>query len=317
VHGHEPLPAQLRGTPTIAPRHAGPGETTTTTGPALAKPPVRKLARDLGVDLHTIIGSGTGGLVTRADVERARVGRLLPQEPVAPERRDQRTPIRGIRRATAEAMQRSAAVPTASVRLAVDVTETLRARARLAELPETQGVPVTILAFVARALLVALRRRPILHARWDEQASEIVTPHQVDLGIAVASSRGLLVPKIRAADRLPLVELAAAVARVAVTARNGQSSPEDLRNGTITITNVGVFDVDGGTPLLTPGETAILCLGAVRERPWVADGALAVRQVVELTLTFDHRVLDGEEAGRFLADVGALLRDPVLLLVRS
>jgi 2-oxoisovalerate dehydrogenase E2 component (dihydrolipoyl transacylase) len=281
----------------------------------LAKPPVRKLARDRGLDLGHIPGSGPGGLVTRADVERA-------SQPAAGNGSgERRIPVRGVRRATAEAMVRSAAVPQAAVNLTVEVSEARRLRARLAA-ADADAVPdpavrPTFLALVARAVVLALGERPQLHASWDEAAQEIVVPASVALGIAVAGPRGLLVPKIRACETRSLREIAAEIGRLVRAARDGSIAPGELLNGTFTISNVGVFGVDGGTALVPPGETAILCVGAVRERPWVVDGALAVREVVELTLSIDHRVVDGEEAAHFLADVGSLLHDPGLMLARS
>jgi pyruvate dehydrogenase E2 component (dihydrolipoamide acetyltransferase) len=271
-----------------------------------AKPPVRKLARELGVDLATLPATGVDGVITRADVERAAARASTNGE--------QRVPVRGVRRATAEAMVRSAAVPQAAVRLAVDVT----ALTDLRERRRARGEPVpTVLAFVARAVVLALGRRPMLHARWAEDTAEIVVPAEVALGVAVAGPRGLLVPKIRHAASRSLSELASEIDRSAAAARDGTCTPADLTGGTFTLSNVGVFGVDGGTALLTPGETAILCVGAVRQRPWVHEGVLAVRSVVELTLTIDHRVVDGEDGAGFLADVGAMLEDPLEILLRS
>jgi 2-oxoisovalerate dehydrogenase E2 component (dihydrolipoyl transacylase) len=280
---------------------------------AAAKPPVRKLARDLGLDLDTIRGTGPGGLVTRADVERS--ARPAPEVALRPGPTDQRIPVRGVRRATADAMARSAAVPQAAVRLTVDVSEAVRLRERLAA-ASPDAVAPTFLSLVARAVSLALVRRPLLHARWDEANREIVLPASVSLGIAVAGPRGLLVPKIRDAEGRSVPSLSAEIARLAGSVRDGSIRPEELVGGTFTISNVGVFGVDGGTALLTPGETGILCLGAVRQRPWVADGALVVRDLVELTLTIDHRVVDGKEASLFLADVGSLVNEPGLMLGR-
>jgi pyruvate dehydrogenase E2 component (dihydrolipoamide acetyltransferase) len=283
---------------------------------------VRKLARDLGLDLASIPGTGPAGVVTRADVEQFRnrtVPEPVPAEPVpsdtTPARRNaevgERIPVRSLRRATAEAMVRSAAIPQAAVRLDVDVTPLLELRRRLADSPKRPG----LLALVARAVVLALAERPLLHARWEE--TEIVVPAAVSLGVAVATPRGLVVPKVRNAGARTLAGLQAEIDRLATAARDGDLPPADLVDGTFTLSNVGSFGVDGGTSLLTPGETGILCIGAVRERPWVVDGALAVRSVLSLTLTIDHRVVDGELAAGFLADVGALLHDPGLMLARS
>jgi pyruvate dehydrogenase E2 component (dihydrolipoamide acetyltransferase) len=165
--------------------------------------------------------------------------------------------------------------------------------------------------------MVAVARHPMVNSSWDEQAQEIVVKHYVNLGIAAATTRGLLVPNIKNAHALSLPELARALANLATTARDGKSTPADLSGGTITITNVGVFGVDAGTPILTPGETAILALGQVKEAPWVHEGALAVRQVTTLALSFDHRIVDGDLGSRVLHDVGAMLTDPLHMIAWS
>jgi pyruvate dehydrogenase E2 component (dihydrolipoamide acetyltransferase) len=269
----------------------------------LAKPPVRKLARDLGIDLHTIDGSGPGGVITRDDVRTAATPGI------------RREAVRGVRRATAAAMVASAfTAPHVTEFLAVDVTATMALRDRLRATREYADVPLSPLAFVAKAVCLALRRTPVLNARWDEPAGEIVFHDRVRLGIAAATPRGLLVPTVRDADTLSLRELAAALHDLATTARAGRTTPADLTGGTFTITNVGVFGVDSGTPILNPGEAGILAVGAIKEAPWVVDGALAVRTVCQLALSFDHRLVDGEQGSRFLADVGAVLTEPGLAL---
>jgi pyruvate dehydrogenase E2 component (dihydrolipoamide acetyltransferase) len=275
-----------------------------------AKPPVRKLARDLGVDLRTVAGTGPGGLITRDDV----VARTAPTPtPAAPGTR--REPVRGVRRATAAAVVASAfTAPHVTEFLAVDVTATMALRDRLRATREYADVPLSPLAFVAKAVCLALRRTPVLNARWDEPAGEIVYHDRVRLGVAAATPRGLLVPTVADADTLTLRELAVALHALATTARAGGTRPADLSGGTFTITNVGVFGVDSGTPILNPGEAGILAVGAVKEAPWVVDGALAVRTVCQLALSFDHRLVDGEQGSRFLADVGALLTEPGLAL---
>lgn len=296
----------------------------------LAKPPVRKLARDLGVDLRTL--AGAGGVITRADVETA------ARTPVDPAERhvrtdppdgdadrstdgavgvtgDRREPIRGVRKATAAAMVASAfTAPHVTEFLDVDATATMRLRDRLRGSREFATVKLTPLAFVAKALCLAARRTPEVNAHWDEAAAEIVYHERVQLGIAAATPRGLMVPKIRDADLLSLHGLAGALSALTETARAGRTAPADLVGGTITITNVGVFGVDTGTPILNPGEAAILALGSIKPAPWVVDGELAVRTVCRLALSFDHRLVDGEQGSRFLADVGALLTDPGLAL---
>jgi pyruvate dehydrogenase E2 component (dihydrolipoamide acetyltransferase) len=198
--------------------------------------------------------------------------------------------------------------------LQVDVTETMAAVRRVRELREYADARVSPLLFVARALLVAVRRHPLVNSSWDAGAQEIVIKHYVNLGIAVAADRGLIVPNVKNAGELSLPELARSLQGLAETARAGKASPADLAGGTITITNVGVFGVDGGTPILTPGEAAILAFGQVKDAPWVVDGQLAVRQVTTLSLSFDHRIIDGELGSAVLRDVGSMLEDPVRML---
>jgi len=280
----------------------------------LAKPPVRKLAKDLGVDLTDIQGTGPGGIVTREDVQAASPGIAAAVAPANAED-EQRIPIKGVRKHTAAAMVASAfTAPHASTYVAVDVTPTMELRSRLSVLPEFAEVKVSPLLLVARALLNAVRRHPEINASWDEAAQEIVIRRRVNLGIAAATPRGLIVPNIKDAGSLRLPELAAELQGLTSTARDGKTSPADLTGGTITITNVGVFGVDGGTPILNPGEAAILCVGAISERPWVHDGAVSIRQVCELSLSFDHRMVDGQLGSEFLADVGRQLADPAVLL---
>jgi len=201
--------------------------------------------------------------------------------------------------------------------LQVDVTGTMAAVRRVRELPEYADVRVSPLLFVARALLIAVRRHPLVNSSWDAGTQEIVIKHYVNLGIAVAAERGLLVPNIKNAGELSLPELAASLHELAVTARAGRATPADLAGGTITITNVGVFGVDAGTPILTPGEAAILAFGQVRDAPWVIDGQLAVRQASTLSLSFDHRIIDGRLGSAVLRDVGAMLEDPTRMLAWS
>jgi 2-oxoisovalerate dehydrogenase E2 component (dihydrolipoyl transacylase) len=281
----------------------------------LAKPPVRKLAKDLGVDLGALTGSGEGGVITRADVQEAAAGPAssgAELRPVAAATAgEQRIPVKGVRKHTAAAMVASAfTAPHVTEFLTVDVTRMMKLRSRLAARPEFAGVKVSPLLFVAKALLLAVGRHPMVNSSWDEAAQEIVVHGQVNLGIAAATPRGLVVPNVKDAGRLSLAELAGALARLTETARAGRTAPEDMTGGTITITNVGVFGVDTGTPILNPGEAAILAFGAIREMPWVHKGKVRPRQVTQLALSFDHRIIDGELGSRFLADVGALLSDP-------
>jgi 2-oxoisovalerate dehydrogenase E2 component (dihydrolipoyl transacylase) len=307
---------------------AGPADApdTAADGPAaavLAKPPVRKLAKDLGVDLSLLAGTGPGGSITRDDVQSAGGGQepaatVTAASPAGAAAREERIAIRGVRKHTAEAMVGSAfTAPHVTEFLQVDVTETMNAVARLRDLPEFAQARVSPLLLVARALLVAVARHPMVNSSWDEAAQEIVVRHYVNLGIAVATDRGLIVPNIKDAQAMPLPALASALAGLTQTARAGKATPADLRGGTITITNVGVFGVDAGTPILTPGETAILAFGQVRDAPWVHQGQLAVRKVTTLSLSFDHRIVDGDLGSAVLRDIGAMLEDPLRVLAWS
>ena len=300
---------------------------------ALAKPPVRKLAKDLGIDLSALAGSGPDGSITRDDVQRAatadspvRSGHLVSGNgarttaPGAVPRAvspggEERIPVRGVRKHMAAAMVSSAfSAPHVTEFLQVDVTETMAAVRRVRELPEFADLRPSPLLFVARALLIAVARHPLINSSWDAAAEEIVVKHYVNLGIAVAADRGLIVPNIKNAGPLPLPELARSLQALVETGRAGKATPADLTGGTITITNVGVFGVDAGTPILTPGETAILAFGQVKDTPWVVDGQLAVRKACTLSLSFDHRVVDGELGSAVLRDVGSMLEDPVRML---
>jgi pyruvate dehydrogenase E2 component (dihydrolipoamide acetyltransferase) len=274
---------------------------------------VRKLARDLGIDLTQVAGTGDGGLVTRDDVEAfAGAGAAKPSTASGG---DKRIPITGVRKHTAQAMVASAfSAPHVTEFLTVDVTSTMELLASLASKPAFREHRLTVLTMVAKALCIAVRRTPEVNARWDEAAGEIVQFGRVNLGIAAATPRGLVVPNIPAADTLGLADLADALGELTARARSGRTNPAELTGGTITITNVGVFGIDAGTPILNPGEAAILALGAVRSRPWECHGEIALRQVMTLSLSFDHRILDGEQGSRFLADVGAILAEPGLVI---
>jgi pyruvate dehydrogenase E2 component (dihydrolipoamide acetyltransferase) len=296
---------------------------------ALAKPPVRKLAKDLGISLAALAGSGPDGSITRDDVQRAAEadtqarsaqsgnGSRTATSPTVPGG-EERIPVRGVRKHMAAAMVSSAfTAPHVTEFLQVDVTETMAAVGRLRELPEFAELRVSPLLFVARALLTAVARHPLVNSSWDAAAEEIVVKHYVNLGIAVAAERGLIVPNIKHADALTLPDLARGLQTLTETARAGKATPADLSGGTITITNVGVFGVDAGTPILTPGETVILAFGQVKEAPWVVGGQLAVRQVCTLSLSFDHRIVDGELGSAVLRDVGSMLSDPLRILAWS
>ncbi|MGC7093383.1 dihydrolipoamide acetyltransferase family protein [Amycolatopsis lurida] len=280
----------------------------------LAKPPVRKLAKDLGVDLHSLASEGQ--VITREDVQRAAAGpepeaatpAVVSTSDTAGERR---VPIKGVRKATAKAMVESAyTAPHVTEFLTVDVTPMMELREKLKKSPAFAGIKLTPLAFAAKAMCLAAKRTPDVNASWDEENQEIVYKSYVHLGIAAATPRGLIVPKIRNAEQLSLPELAQALSDLTDVARQGKTAPGDMVNGSITITNVGVFGVDTGTPIITPGESAILAFGAIRDTPWVVDGEIKVRKVLQLALSFDHRVVDGQQGSQFLADVGMLLADP-------
>ena len=292
---------------------------------ALAKPPVRKLAKDLGVDLGSVAPTGDGGVVTRADVEAAAGGAAgaagAAADVTEPGERETRVPVKGVRKMTAQAMVSSAfTAPHVTEWVTVDVTATMDLVERLKKDPEFRDVKVTPLLVLAKAMCLAARRNPGVNATWDEDAQEIVLKHYVNLGIAAATPRGLVVPNIKDADRMSMRELAEAIGTLTTTAREGRTQPADMTGGTLTITNVGVFGIDAGTPILNPGESAIMAFGTVGRRPWVVTGpdgseAIEARWVTTLALSFDHRLVDGELGSRYLADVAALLADPSRALV--
>ncbi|MFI9389070.1 dihydrolipoamide acetyltransferase family protein [Kutzneria sp. NPDC052558] len=292
----------------------------------LAKPPVRKLAKDLGVDLTRLSPTGPHGTISRADVQAAAAppastSSTSSSSSSSSSSSETRIPIRGVRKHMAAAMVASAfTAPHVTEFLTVDVTQTLALLDTIRARREFRDVKVTPLAIVARALTLALRATPEANATWDEAAQEIVVKRQVNLGIAAATDRGLVVPVIRDAEQLSLRELAEAITRLAADARAGRTAPSAMTGGTVTITNVGVFGVDTGTPILNPGETAILAVGAIRRMPWVVTGPDGVehiepRSIAQLALSFDHRVLDGAQGSRLLADVGDVLRTPGLALL--
>ena len=311
-------------------------------GPAvLAKPPVRMLARDRGVDLTALTGSGPGGIITREDVDRASapvaspaaaaavapvapvapvVPAPVPARPAADPSRETRVPIKGVRKATAEAMVRSAfTAPHVTEWVTCDVTATMDLVERLRDRREFRGVKISPLLVVAKAVCVALSRVPQLNAYWDEAAQEIATLHYVNLGIAAATPRGLVVPNLKGADEMTLLEMAQAINAVVSTARDGRTSPSDMAGGTFTITNVGTFGVDAGTPIVNPGEAGILCVGQIARRPWVVGSGreerLEPRWITTLAVSFDHRLVDGEQGSVFLSTVAQILTDPGLGLL--
>ena len=284
---------------------------------ALAKPPVRKLAKDLGIDLDSV--PAEGDIITRADVEAfagLREAQPAPHAGPSTSLGDQRIPIKGVRKMTAEAMVSSAfTAPHVTEWITLDVSKTMELVAQLKTDDRFAGVRVSPLLIVARAVCLAMRRTPELNATWDDAAQEIVLKGSVNLGIAAATPRGLVVPNIVGADSMTLPELAEAFAELIATARDGKTQPAQMSGGSFTITNIGVFGIDAGTPILNPGESGILAVGAINKRPWVGDDdEIVARWVTTLALSFDHRVVDGEQGSRFLADVAAILRDPALAL---
>jgi pyruvate dehydrogenase E2 component (dihydrolipoamide acetyltransferase) len=297
------------------------------TGPVLAKPPVRKLARDLGIDLSRLTGSGPNGSVTREDVQQAAASPAqaegaaasviaAPAGAVFDASREQRIPIKGVRKLTAENMVASAfTAPHVTEFLTVDVTRSMRALDKIKARPEFREVRISPLLLVAKAVLLAVKRHPMVNSTWSGATGEIVMKEYVNLGIAAATERGLIVPNIKDAGRLTLRELAEALNTLVQVAKSGKTPPSDMSGGTLSITNVGVFGVDTGTPILPPGESAILAFGAIREMPWVHKGKIKIRQVTTLGLSFDHRIVDGELGSKFLRDVGAFLTDPEATLL--
>lgn len=295
----------------------------------LAKPPVRKLAKDLGIDLASVTPTGEGGVITREDVHAAaapasaEVPARTEEAPAAPApapvaqagARETRIPVKGVRKAIAQAMVGSAfTAPHVTEFVTVDVTRTMKLVAELKEDKDMAGVRVNPLLIIAKALLVAIRRNPGINAAWDEANQEIVQKHYVNLGIAAATPRGLIVPNIKDAHDKTLPQLGEALGELVSTAREGRTSPAAMAGGTVTITNVGVFGVDTGTPILNPGESAILAVGAIKLQPWVHKGKVKPRQVTTLALSFDHRLVDGELGSKVLADVAAILEQPKRLI---
>ena len=316
---------------------APPVHTAPTSAPTSAPrstPPVRKLAKSLSVDLETLRGSGRDGLITRDDVERAASGgptgpTRAVRAPGGPTRfagveiagwddgpAEERIPVRGVLRSMSEAMTKSAfTAPHAAAWVRVDATKTVELVASLRERPVFAGVKLTPLTIVALAVCDAARRSPGINSSFDDAAGEVVVRRRIALGIAAATERGLIVPNVKDADRLDLVAMARALDALVATARAGTSTPADMLGTTITITNVGPFGIDGAVPILPPGTAAIVAVGQIAPQPWVRDGEVVVRQVVELSVAFDHRMIDGALASTFLRDVGRFLEDPAAVLL--
>ena len=282
----------------------------------MAKPPIRKLAKELGVDLGSVSGTGVHGEITREDVigsaSQASVFKNLTT-PQAPSEREERIPVKGVRKAIANAMVKSAfTAPHVSIFVDVDATRTMEYVKRLKNSVDFAGIKVTPLLIMAKAMIWAVRRNRMVNSTWTDE--EIIVHNFVNLGIAAATPRGLIVPNIKDADAMSMIELAQAIEQLAATARDGKTTPEDMKDGTITITNIGVFGVDTGTPILNPGEVGIVALGSIRKKPWVVDDEIVVRQVTTIGATFDHRVVDGDVASRFVQDVASVIEEPALLL---
>ncbi len=353
-HGEKPAEAEAGGAVLVgygtaeAPtsrrkRPAERAETVKASVGVVAKPPVRKLARDLGVTLSEVSPSGPAGEVTRDDVvrhaEQASVFRNIatpaaPAQreqtiPVAPEprvevaereddHREETIPVKGVRKATSSAMVRSAyTAPHVSVWTDVDATRTMELVKRLKTSPDFADVKISPLLIVARAVVWASRRTPMVNAAWvdkEDGTAEIRVRNYVNLGIAAATPRGLLVPNIKDAQDLNMRGLARALEKLTVTAREGKTTPADQQGGTITITNIGVFGMDAGTPIINPGESGIVAMGTIRQKPWVVDGEVRPRFVTTVSGSFDHRVIDGDGMSRFIADIAAVLEEPALLL---
>ncbi|MFE6756915.1 dihydrolipoamide acetyltransferase family protein [Streptomyces sp. NPDC057684] len=282
-----------------------------------ATPPVRKLARDLGVDLHQVTATGPSGRITREDIHHLVEQRAAaPHTPGVPRDDVMRTPIRGVRKHIAEAMVESAfTAPHATEWVTVDVTRSLKLLERARADKAFAGVRLTPLCLVIKAALTAIARHPEINAKWDAAAGEIVQYSDINLGIAAATPRGLIVPNIAAAQRLSLREIALALTDLIEQARAGRTPPERMRNGTFTITNIGVFGIDGGTPILNPGEAAILCFGQVRRTPWEHKGRVRLRDTTTLAMSFDHRLVDGELGSLVLRDIARFLERPDLMVL--
>ncbi|GAA3707926.1 hypothetical protein GCM10022377_22210 [Zhihengliuella alba] len=294
-------------------------------GRVLAKPPVRKIAKELGIDLSKVPASGGHGEITREDLMSYQAQREAEQA-AAPafwsakpgmDDRIERQPVKGVRKATANAMVKSAfSAPHVSIFVDVDATRTMEFVQRLKQSKDFEGIKVSPLVILAKAVIWAAARNPNVNASWveTEKGAEIHVKHYMNLGIAAATPRGLLVPNIKDAQDLSLKELAVALNGLATTARAGKTAPADMQGGTMTVTNIGALGIDTGTPIINPGEVAIVAFGTVRQKPWVVSGEIIPRWITTLGGSFDHRVVDGDLSARFMADVAAIMEEPALLL---
>ncbi|MCU1579915.1 MAG: 2-oxo acid dehydrogenase subunit [Rhodoglobus sp.] len=304
----EAAPAAAAARPTSVPAAAA--------SAIIAKPPIRKLAKDLGVELAEVLATGLAGEITRDDVIRqasqASVFRNI-QTPEWGDQREERIPVKGVRKAIATAMVQSAfTAPHVSVFVDIDATRTMEFVKRLKNSPDFAGVRVSPLLIMAKAVIWAVRRNPTVNSSWTDK--EIIVRHYVNLGIAAATPRGLIVPNVKDAQELSLFDLATALEKLTITARDGKTQPAEMAGGTITITNIGSYGMDTGTPIINPGEAAIVALGSIRQKPWVVDGEVRARFVTTVGASFDHRIVDGDVASRFVADLASVLEEPALLL---
>ena len=324
--GERPQTRRRRATAITAPPAAAPAPAAPVVRP-MATPPVRKYAKDRGIDLAQLEGTGKDGRITHQDVDRALTPAAAepPEEPAAAalgstaprvsrERVERTIPVAGTRKLIAAAMVASKfSIPHVTEFLTVDASNLMALRTRLKALPAAAEVRVTPLAIISRAVCAAVRQYPLMNSSWDEQSSQIVVKEYVNLGIATDTQTGLLVPNVKDADMLGILDLAREIGRVSDLARERRAGVADLTGGTITITNVGGFGVETGTPIINKPECAIIATGLIAPRPWVVDGELAVRQLMTTSVSFDHRIVDGAYAARFLATLRDLIEDPVLL----
>nr|WP_220479372.1 dihydrolipoamide acetyltransferase family protein [Curtobacterium pusillum] len=300
----------------VAAQGSNPARTSRTATNVLAKPPIRKLAKDLGVELTAVVATGLAGEVTRDDVIRHAKQASVFRNIETPEWGDVRRetlPVKGVRKAIATAMTTSAfTAPHVSLFVDVDATRTMEFVKRLKSSPTFAGVKVSPLLIIAKAVIWAVRRNRSVNSTWTDR--EIIVHHFVNLGIAAATPRGLIVPNIKDAQDMSLLELAQALEELTLTARDGKTTPQQMADGTVTITNIGVFGMDTGTPILNPGEVAIVAMGTIKPKPWVVDGEVRSRMVTTVGASFDHRVVDGDVASRFVHDVASVIEEPALLL---
>lgn len=285
----------------------------------LAKPPVRKAAKDMGIDLTEVPATGRGGEVTKQDLLSYQAQRDAEVDAaegfwaLEQERRIERIPVKGIRKITAQNMVKSAfSAPHVSIFVDVDASRTMEFVKRLKASRDYEGIKVSPLLILAKAVIWAAARNPSVNATWTDE--EILVHHYMNLGIAAATPRGLLVPNVKDAQDLSLKDLAIALNELAARAREGKTQPADMQGGTLTITNIGALGIDTGTPILNPGEVAIVAFGTIKQKPWVLDGEVIPRWITTLGGSFDHRVVDGDLSARFMADVASIMEEPALLL---